>query len=100
MFLNFLSNNVVRVEALVNPQAIRSVEIKKTERLKLGSVCGYEKEYPVSVQYLQDTETQKLILVSTSNYGSRYKSLIGRSFDSLEAMKNSCLRIYTPPYLD
>lgn len=100
MFLNFLSNNVIRVEALANPQAVRSVEIEKTERLKLGSVCGYEKEYPVSVQYLQDTETNKLILVSTSNYGSRYKALIGRAFDSLESMKNACLRLYTPPHLD
>ncbi len=100
MFLNFLNNNIVKVEALVNPQAIRSVEIEKTERLKLGSVCGVEKEFPVSVYYVEDTETRKFILVSTSNYGTRYKTLIGRMFDNLEVMKNACLRLYTPPYLD
>ena len=100
MYLNFINNNVVKVEATIDPNVKRSVEITETERLKLGSICGYDKEYPVAVNYYTDTVTNKLIIVSISNYGTRYKSLIGRLFDSVEQMEKTCLRIYTPPYRD
>lgn len=100
MYLNFINNNVVKVEATIDPNVKRSVEITETERLKLGSICGFQKDYPIAVNYVVDQETNKFIIVSTSNYGTRYKSLIGRLFDSLEQMEKTCLRVYTPPYRD
>lgn len=100
MHLNFTTDNHVKVEAIQDPKVKRSVHVTETKRLKLGSVCGVDKEYPVAVNYYTDSVTNKLIIVSTSNYGTRYKSLIGRLFDSLEQMEKTCLRIYTPPYRD
>lgn len=100
MYLNFIADNLVKVEAIQDPKVKRSVHVTDTQRLKLGSVCGTEREFPVSVNYYTDSVTNKLIIVSTSNYGTRYKSLIGRLFDSVEQMEKTCLRIYTPPYRD
>lgn len=100
MYLNFINNNVVKVEATIDPNVKRSVEITETERLKLGSICGFQKDYPIAVNYVVDQETNKFIIVSTSNYASKYRPLIGRMFESLEKMKASCLRLYIPPYLD
>lgn len=100
MFVNFLQNGLAKVSPFADEKAVRHIEANKTTTLKLGSVCGVEKEYPVSVQYVLDEHTNKLILISTSNYGNRYSPLIGRIFDSVQTMRVACLRLYTPPYLD
>jgi hypothetical protein len=100
MFLNFINNSIVKVQATKDPNCQRSVEITETQRLRLGSISGFEKDFPLSVNYVLDTETNKFIIVSTSNYGSKYKPLIGRMFDTLDIMKASCLRLYLPPNLD
>lgn len=100
MFLNFINNSIVKVQATRDHSCARSVEVTETQRLKIGTISGYEKEFPIAVNYVLDEETNKLIIVSTSNYGSKYKPLIGRMFESIENMKASCLRIYIPPNLD
>lgn len=96
MYINFLPNGIIKVETFINSNAQRHVEVTKTQTLRLGHIYGVEREFPISVYYVQDEQTKKFILTSTSNYAYKYKSLIGRAFESLEEMKKACLRIYKP----
>lgn len=100
MYLNFVTDHSVKVEAVKDANAKRVVEVINTTRLKLGSICGHDKDYPIAVNYVLDEETNKIIVVSTSNYATPYRSLIGRMFESVDKLKATCLRVYTPPYLD
>lgn len=99
MFINILSKTIATVSKDKQDNAIRHIEFSTTQTLKLGSVCGVEKEFPVYVEYVLDEETNMFILVSTSNYGGRYNCLVGSSYHSVEDMKTICLSIYKPEYL-
>ena len=100
MHLNYINDNIVKVEATKDNNAMRSVPVESTQRLKLGSICGVEKEYTIAVDYVVDDKSKKLIIVSTSNYATHYRSMIGRMFETVEKMEKACLRVYTPPYRD
>lgn len=72
----------------------------ESKSLRIGSVCGVEKEYPIAVHYHTNNRSNSVTVTGHTNQAYPYKDLVGKTFNSIEALHKTCLAIYTPPYLD
>lgn len=101
MYVNIFKNGITTVSALKDDTAHRHLKVEKRTYIRLGTISGLEKDYPISVDYIQDPLTHRYIIVGASMYAQRYyRKLFGKTFDSLEVIRQTCLKIYTPTDVD